>query len=311
MYAQENIENYNAIGAKGWENDNLSGLSGGGSSFDLKGPNLVAPGDLNWDTCNPNPGVFAACVSGGTSEAAPLTSATAALVIQAYRTTHAGATPSPALVKQIILSTTTDLGLPADQQGSGLLDSYKAVLEAESIGLPASKAVGNTVSLNTSDITATAPVNTSVSQPVTVTNSGSTTETVGLAGRTLSAPSTLVSSSFQESGSSWSKVITFTVPAGVSYLDTHLATDPNPPSGFVDIQLVDPSGRFAEAALTQGYSDTANAGVRFPEAGTWKAYLEFGQGSSSGTAPTQFVATAQSWMPYGTVTPGQRHSRPG
>ncbi len=53
VYAQEDIENYSAIGAKGWENDNLSGLSSGGSTFDLKGPNLVAPGDLNWDTCNP------------------------------------------------------------------------------------------------------------------------------------------------------------------------------------------------------------------------------------------------------------------
>jgi hypothetical protein len=99
-------------------------------------------------------------------------------------------------------------------------------------------------------------------------------------------------------------VVTFTVPAGVGYLNTHLATDPNPPSGFVDIQLVDPSGRFAEAALTQGDSDTANAGVRLPEAGTWTAYLEFGQGSSSGSAPSQFVATAQTWIPFGTVTPG-------
>ena len=160
------------------------------------------------------------------------------------------------------------------------------------------------MSLSTSDITATAPVNTSVSQPVTVTNSGGTTETIGLAGRTLSSPSSLVSSSFKESGSSWSKVVTFTVPAGVGYLNTHLATDPNPPSGFVDIQLVDPSGRFAEAALTQGDSDTANAGVRLPEAGTWTAYLEFGQGSSSGAAPSQFVATAQTWIPFGTVTPG-------
>jgi Subtilase family len=311
VYAQEDIENYSSIGAKGWENDNLSGLSGGGSSYNLKGPNLLAPGDLNWDTCNPAPGEFGACISGGTSEAAPLTSATAALVIQAYRKTHSGATPSPALVEQIILSTTTDLGLPANQQGSGLLDSYKAVLEAESIGLPATKATGSSVSLSTSDITATAPVKTSVSQPVTLTNSGGTTETIGLAGRTLSAPTRLVASSFSESGSSWSKVVTFTVPAGVSYLDTHLATDPNPPSGYVDIQLVDPSGRFAEAALTQGYSDTANAGVRLPEAGTWTAYLEYGQGSSSGAAPTEFVATAQTWIRYGTVTPNKVTIGPG
>jgi len=311
VYAQEDIENYSAIGAKGWENDNTSGLSSGGSTFDLKGPNLVAPGDLNWDTCNPRPHVFGACVSGGTSESAPLTSATAALVIQAYRKTHGGATPTPALVKQIILSTTTDLGLPANQQGSGLLDSYKAVLEAESIDRAPSHAASETVSLSTSDITATEPVNTSVVRPITITNTGAKTQTVRLAGRTLSAPSTLVSSSFPETGTSWSKVITFSVPAGEGYLDTHLATDPNPASGFVDIQLVDPSGRLAEAALTQGYSDTANAGVRFPEAGTWTAYLEYGQGSSSGSEPTQFVATAQTWTRFGTVTPSSVTIAPG
>ncbi len=112
-------------------------------------------------------------------------------------------------------------------------------------------------------------------------------------------------------GPSWSKVTSFTVPAGVGYLDTHLATDPNPASGFVDIQLVDPSGRFAEAALTQGNSDTANAGVRLPEAGTWTAYLEFGRGTSSGAASTQFVATAQRWTPFGTVTPSHVTVAPG
>ncbi len=308
-YAQEDIENYSAIGAKGWENDNASGLSGGGSTSDLNGPDILAPGDLNWDTCNPNPGVFGACVSGGTSESAPLTAGTAALVIQAYRNTHGGATPTPALVKRIIVSTTTDLGLPANQQGSGLIDSYKAVLEAESIGRTAK--AGATVSLSTNDITATAPVHTSVVRPITVTNTGAGTQTVNLAGRTLSAPSTLVSKSFNESGTSWSKVITFSVPAGMGYLDTHLATGPDPASGFVDIQLVDPSGRFAEAALTQGFSDTANAGVRMPEAGKWTAYLEYGQGSSSGSAPTQFVATAQRWTRFGTVTPNQLTLAPG
>jgi len=66
--------------------------------------------------------------------------------------------PTPALVKQLIVSNTDDIGAPADQQGSGRVDAYKAVLAAENYNQPASggSGQGRNVGVVTTSPTATA-----------------------------------------------------------------------------------------------------------------------------------------------------------
>ena len=104
----------------------------------------MAPGEDGWAICTPDAVRFSGCTDfkgapspiedfGGTSEAAPFIAGGAALVIEAYKKTHNGVRPSPALVKQILTSTATDLGLPATQQGAGEMNTYRAVQLAMSV----------------------------------------------------------------------------------------------------------------------------------------------------------------------------------
>src|SRR6185437_15405292 len=126
-------------------NNNISSFSSSGfSQLSGRTVDVVAPGDLGWALCSTNPTAFTDCtdfhggatpiqIFGGTSESSPLTAGEAALVIQAYRSAHRGETPRPALVKQIIMSTATDLGAPASQQGAGLINTLAAVNTALSV----------------------------------------------------------------------------------------------------------------------------------------------------------------------------------
>src|SRR3569832_453228 len=129
----------------GFKINGISALSSGGfAQKDARTVDVVAPGDSGWALCSSYVDLYTDCsdfnlkpspieLFGGTSESSPLTAGEAALVIQAYRSTHRGADPAPALVRQIIMSTATDLGAPAHEQGAGLINSLAAVNLALSI----------------------------------------------------------------------------------------------------------------------------------------------------------------------------------
>ena len=124
---------------------------------------------------------------GGTSQSSPLTAGAAALVIEAYEQTHHGVRPSPAVVKQILTSTATDLGHPAYEQGAGLVNSLKAVQAAQSWqdGNGHPTPTGSALIVDNTQLFSTGEPGSQVTNTLTVTNVSGRPQKVDAAVRTL------------------------------------------------------------------------------------------------------------------------------
>jgi len=334
MYAQSNygLARYFSTG---WLDDNISGLSSSGYTEQGATVDLVAPGDLSWASCDANTAKFSDCtsllgnpsaieISGGTSESSPFVAGAAALVIQAYRKTHGGSTPAPALVKQIILSTATDLGTPPQEQGAGLLDSYKAVQLAESIGR--TTRTGDTLLESATQLDYAGLPGTSKSWPVTLTNTGAQTQTVSLRGRAVGPDQNKQSGTVTLNDSTSDQLIDFadypdnyavfhfTVPASRSRLDVSIAypADSVAVIAPVSLTLIDPKGRYAANSDPQGVGNYGNVDVRAPSAGTWTAVVNDVTGADGGfTGAVSWQAVTERFTAFGTVTPSTTTIAPG
>jgi len=330
--------------------NNISSLSSGGYTQAGTTVDLVAPGDLNWALCSTNP-TYADCdnenkagspieLFGGTSEAAPLTSGAAADVIQAYASTHAGNDPAPALVKQILMSTATDIGAPATEQGAGLLNVLAAVKEAQSIGggvggersLPNASDGG--LLLNPGQINVIQDPGDTSSRSLQVTNTGPNPVTVNLSTRALaSTPIASQTGNFcMQSGtpdpSCPANTGSFPIWSGVNevYQDVRFSVPTtNGPSRLVfaadhtfsaqaslfNFALLEPNGAYAAYSLPQGLGDFGEVEVTNPPPGRWTAVF-FTEGSGLGTTGIiRWSANTLNYVPGGTIFPSSLTVGPG
>jgi Subtilase family len=341
-YEQDTYGGVDVPGANGrYVDNNISAFSSAGVTEAGRTVDLVAPGDLNWELCDPNVSVYASCTTftdpsgtpiqldGGTSESAPLTAGAAADVIQAYASAHGGTDPTPALVKEILLSTATDIDAPATQQGAGLLNIAAAVKMASSIGQPGSDG-GVLVSPNQIDVTQQA--GTTTSHPISVTNTSSHPVTVWLSTRQFThqvadasgsfcmQPGTPTASCPANTGTFplWTgdtavyQKETFYVPptTGASRLDfqadSQFFSSPLP-TWLQNVALLEPDGTYAMFSSSQNIANYMTLQVADPPPGKWTAVFftaqDNGPANIGTSGPVQWDASTVQSTPGGSISP--------
>ena len=338
-YVQDSYGGINVPGFNGhYVNNNISSFSSGGVAEDGRTVDLVAPGDLNWALCDANVAMYTDCtnesgtgspiqLTGGTSESSPLVAGAAADVIQAYASAHGGTDPTPALVKQILTSTATDIYAPATQQGAGIVNVAEAVELARSIGN--STADGGLV-VNPGQIDVTQHAGASTSRTISVTNTSSHKVTVSLASRQFTnqvgnqsgtfclQPGTPTVSCPANTGAFpiWSGITevyqtqNFTVPATGKPSRLEFAADYqySGQTSLLHVALLEPDGTYAGYSVPQGLADYANIQVADPPPGKWTAvFFTERNGATAGaigtSGPVQWDASTVQSGPAGAVSP--------
>ena len=280
-------------GYGGWTSDNIAALSSGGTAPGNKLVDMVAPGAYDLAPCTPGPR-WTGCsqqtqIFGGTSQSAPFVAGAAADVIQAYEGTHAGARPAPGLVKRLLTGTATDLGVPADEQGAGLLNTDAAVRAAQALDTTGGRADSASLVPSAAQLDLTGRPDTARRATVTLTNTANRPQKVTMTSRTAgtttfrSTRTVTVGAPLGDTaqGRLAVKPLTVTVPKGTPFMDVTMTWPGKDKSGFLIPVVFDPKGRLVQIGYDYGgggHSNHQYVDVRDPAPGTWtvKVLWSFG-----------------------------------
>ncbi len=326
-YAQGTQYGYQ-FATNGWLSNNISAIESAGFTQAGRVLDLVAPGEANWALCSPKVEIYLECINyagqptnlqsfGGTSESAPFIAGGAALVISAYRQTHGGATPSPALVRQLLTSTSTDLHAPSVEQGAGEMNTLGAVQAAESLGHSGS-AVGQNLLVGPTQLDLSGTAGSSFSQSVQITNVGTSSQTikshvrhlgVQLANQTGRVELTDTGPKFiSQFGTPFPyQEVKFQVPAGADRLVAYNSWPST--ASRIGMTLIDPTGAFAATTRPQGDGNHGQVDVADPVAGTWTGIIFRRDGNYLG--PVRWQATSQKFTNVDSVSPSSITLAPG
>ncbi|WP_300681065.1 S8 family serine peptidase [Nocardioides sp.] len=330
-----------------WINGNISSFSSGGFSQSGKLPVLAAPGDSGWAACTDKRdkpgcadnkgGASSIELFGGTSQSAPFVAGVAALVVDAFKSSHHGTAPTPAQIRQIMTATATDIGAPGQQQGSGQVDALAAVTLARTFG---QRTGPGTAALTTDvdQLQVTGAPGAAVSRNVTITNQSN--KKVSLAPRLRQlVPASYVNAStalakdgptFLGAGGAVTtyKKVTFEVPKGIDQFALRYAYGAkgtetvDSPYTAVNMSLISPDGSYVGNTRPQngvaatGTSAYGRFDVVHPAAGTWTAVFASAPSQRNATfgapvatvpyaGPIDYRVDLNRWQNTGVVTPAQ------
>ena len=290
MFRDLGEDGYLALYGK-YVSDSVASFSSRGPTSDgAIGPDLLSPGEDGWSVfagSGPAAGAGVGLFS-GTSQASPIVAGAAALVISAYQHRH-GSAPPVGYVKQLLMNTADDLGLPAEDQSSGRVDVARAVAAVDG--------TGPDISIAPTSLGLAGAPGAVVTQSVVVTNQGTSpvSITAGAFTQRVSATKT-VSGTTPASKTGASASFSTQVYAGTDLLSAK-AIWRTSDGQALDLQLFDPQGRLVAYA---GGAGIASVEASHPEAGTWTVFV----GNDSGNAePFRVNVTTAHDVAIGTVTP--------